>query len=456
MLPKPLRALWGDLSNEELKKFSILSTAIMLILGNYWMLRTTKNAVFDMFVGFREWQPVAKIFSLFVMIIIVLAYSKLVDLMKKQHLLYFFCILYGLSFFLVGYIIANPEFGSLNNNSFLYPFFSWIPGKAIGWISYVLLESYGSLVVAIFYSFVASVMTTESAKKGYGMMAFIVQIGTITGSFITMEYAQIVGISKLYSFGGFIIMLVPFIIMLYLKVIPIKEPTPIQLKKAKLKLKTGFFQGLKILITRPYVIGIFVIATGYEAIGTILEYQMNWIATGVYTTPAKFATFTAYQAIGINTLALIVALVGTSFFMRNFGLKFCLMSFPIIIGIIISSILFLKTFDISNYQLMWTLLASMITIKGLQYAFNKPAMEVLYIPTSNDIKFKAKGWIDTFGSRSTKGIGATVSNTFKHSLPSLLFYGSIISLGIVGVWIVIAAITGNKFQKLQDENEIIE
>ncbi|MFH1644023.1 MAG: Npt1/Npt2 family nucleotide transporter [bacterium] len=456
MLPKPLRALWGDLSNEELKKFGILSTAIMLILGNYWMLRTTKNAVFDMFVGFREWQPIAKIFSLVAMIFIVLAYSKLVDLMKKQHLLYFFCILYGFSFFLVGHIIAHPGFGSLNTDSFLFPFVSWIPGKAIGWISYVLLESYGSLVVAIFYSFVASVMTTESAKKGYGMMAFIIQIGTITGSFITMEYAQVVGISKLYTFGSIIILLVPFIIMFYLKVIPTEKPTPKQLKKEKLKLKTGFFEGLKILITRPYVIGIFVVATGYEAISTILEYQMNWIATGIYLTPAKFATFTAYQAIGINTVALLFALIGTSFFMRRFGLKFCIMSFPILIGFIVSGILLTRHFDISSYQLMWLMLGSVVAIKGLNYAFNKPSMEVLYIPTSNDIKFKSKGWIDTFGSRSTKGIGAAVSNTFKHSLPNLLFYGSIISLGIVGVWTVTAAITGNKFQKLNDENETID
>ena len=456
MLPKALRALWGDLTPEELKKFSILSAAIMLILGNYWMLRTTKNAVFDLFVGYREWQPVAKIFSLIAMILIVLAYSKLVDLMKKEHLLYFFCTLYGISFFIVGHIIANPEFGNITSTSSFYPIVSWIPGKAIGWISYVLLESYGSLVVAIFYSFVASVMTTESAKKGYGMMAFIIQIGTITGSFITMEYAETIGISKLYTFGSIIIFIVPFIIMFYLKVIPTEKPTKTQLKKARLKLKTGFFEGLKILLTKPYVMGIFVVATGYEIISTILEYQMNWIATGIYSTPAKFATFTAYQAMGINIVALIFALVGTSYFMRKFGLKFCIMSFPIVIGFIITGILLTKNFEISSYQLMWTLLGSMIAIKGLNYAFNKPSMEVLYIPTSNDIKFKSKGWIDTFGNRSTKGIGAAISNTFKHSLPQLFLYGSIISLGIVGIWTVIAALTGNKFQKLQEDNNIIE
>lgn len=454
MLPKPLRILWGDLTNEELKKFFILSAAIMVILGNYWMLRTTKNAVFDMFVGYRQYQPIVKMVSLFAMIFLVLGYSKLVDLMKKQHLIYSFCVFYSIAFITIGYAIANPEMVSMQSTSTLYPLFSWIPGKAIGWISYVLLESYGSLLVAIFYSFVASVMTTESAKKGYGMLAFITQIGTVSGAFITARYATTLGLDKLYMLGGVIVLIVPFIIMFYTKVIP-QEKTIVQ-KETSNKPKTGFLEGLKILLTRPYVMGILVVATAYEVIGTILEYQMNWIASGFYTTPAELATFNAYLGVGINGLAMVFALLGTSFFMRRFGLKFCLVAFPVVVGAIIITTLTLNYSGITSVQLMWTLLAAMIAIKGFNYALNKPSMEVLYIPTTKDIKFKAKGWIDSFGNRSTKGIGSAVSNTFKYSLPALMMYGGIISLGIVGAWIVVAALTGKKFQELQKDNSFVE
>ncbi|MFH1644397.1 MAG: Npt1/Npt2 family nucleotide transporter [bacterium] len=454
MLPKPLRFLWGDLTNEELKKFGILSAAMMLIIGNYWMLRTTKNAVFDMFVGFRQYQPIVKMISLFVMIFLVLVYSKLVDLMKKQHLIYLFCVAYSILFILIGYAIANPQMATMQPTSFFYPLFSWIPGSIIGWISYVLLESYGSLLIALFYAFIASVMTTESAKKGYGMLFFLTQIGTITGSFITAKYSTILGLDKLYIFGGLIILIAPFIIMFYTKVIP-QQLTTVQ-KLTSQKTDTGFLEGLKILLTRPYVMGILVVATIYEIIGTIVEYQMNWIASGLYTTAGEFATFNAYLGIGINSLALIFALVGTSYFMRNFGLKFCLMAFPVIIGTIIITTFFFYYSGIAEAQLMWTLLAAMIAIKGFSYTLNKPSSEVLYIPTTKDIKFKSKSWIDSFGGRSTKGIGALASNSLKYSLPALMIYGSLISLGIVGVWIVIAALTGKKFQQLQEDNSFVE
>jgi AAA family ATP:ADP antiporter len=110
----------------------------------------------------------------------------------------------------------------------------------------------------------------------------------------------------------------------------------------------------------------------------------------------------------------------------------------------------------ADYSLMWVLLSATVAIKGLNYALNKPTAEVMYIPTSKDVKFKAKGWIDMFGNRSTKGMGATVTNSFGHSFPALILYGTIISLGVLGVWIVVARYVGNKFDRLQETGDTVE
>ena len=446
MFSKIANTLWGDLSKDEYKKFGLLSLTFLFIIGTYWLMRPLKDSLFGSIVGI-EWQPRAKMLSFLCIIPLIMIYSKLVDWFDKQKLFYVVTIFYSAFFFLIALLLMSPALGLANTVA--------SPKRILGWVIYVGIESFGSLVVALFWSFVASTTEASSAKKGYALIISGAQLGSIMGPTLG-RFAHVIGTGTLMFAVSCGILIAPLMLKLFMVIIPTEEPTKAQLKKARLKLKTGFFEGLKILLTKPYVMGIFVIATGYEVISTILEYQMNWIATGIYTTPAKFATFTAYQAIGINTLALIVALVGTSFFMRKFGLKFCLMSFPVIIGFIVTGVLLTKNFDISSYQLMWTFLGSLIAIKGLNYAFNKPSMEVLYIPTSKDIKFKSKGWVDTFGGRSTKGIGAAISNTFKHSQPQLFLYGGIISLGIVGAWIAVAAITGSKFQKLQDDNSIIE
>ena len=105
---------------------------------------------------------------------------------------------------------------------------------------------------------------------------------------------------------------------------------------------------------------------------------------------------------------------------------------------------------------MWILLFASIAIKGTNYALNKPTSEILYIPTSKDIKFKAKGWIDMFGNRSTKSLGAGLSKVFSSSFTQLISYSTFISLGFIAFWLFVASFAGNRFNKLQKDKTIIE
>jgi AAA family ATP:ADP antiporter len=152
-----------------------------------------------------------------------------------------------------------------------------------------------------------------------------------------------------------------------------------------------------------------------------------------------------------------MALLGTGYLIKRFGLRFCLLAFPIALG---SSILILYGFISLNFispqNLLWFTFTVMIIAKGLSYALSNPAKEVMYIPTSRDAKFKAKGWIDMFGARGAKAIGSGFNEFLKASPQILLYYGTILSLGLVGVWVGIALFVGNSFRKLIKEGKIIK
>jgi len=452
MLHKLLRTFWGDLTTSELKRFGFLAAILALIVGNYWLVRSLKDALFADLVGY-QWQPVAKIVSPIITVFFVMGYGKLINHFAKHKLFYILCPFYGISFLTLSYFAANPAALSLPETSILYPLFGWIPGKVMGWFTYVMIES-SCLVFVLFYSFMACVTKVVSAKKGYGMVFFFFFLGMISGPLIVVKYAQRVGSPALLTLGGCLILLVPFLVKLFMKVIPLDNQAKPQTAE-KQKPKTGFLEGIKLLFTRPYVAGVFVVSAFYEIVGTILEFQMNMIATS-YMKRDMLAVFRAQFGIGAGILAATFALLGTSFFMRKFGLRFCLISFPSMIGIIVCSIFISRFFGATDYQYMWTIFASMIAIKGLNYTLNNPTKEVMYIPTSKDIKFKAKSWIDVFGNRTTKGIGGGVNTVFRTSLPDLLLYGTIISLGVVGIWIFVAHFVGQKFHKLHEENRIVE
>ncbi len=455
MLSRVLRALWGDMSSKEIKKFSLLACIITIILGNYWMLRVMKNPIFHDLVG-MEFQPYAKMTSIIVVAFVILIYSKLVDVFEKHTLFYLFCSIYAVLFFFLGFATSHAEMFSLQESSALYPYFTWIPGKFIGWLTYFSFES-SSLLIILFWAFVASVTKAESAKKGYALIVMCIQIGTICGPAVVTNFSPKVGAPVLVAFGGVLVLIVPFLVKLYMVAVPSEDAEEHnESEVAKKKPKTGFFEGLRLIATNPYVMGILVVSVVYEIIATILEFQMNMIAKDYFLSRDAFAVFQGKYGMSVNAISLIFALLGTSFFMRKFGLRFCLIVYPTVIAIVLFVLLGINFSGATNPQIMWALFGSMVAVKGLSYALNNPTKEVMYIPTTKDIRYKAKGWIESFGGRSSKGIGATITASFAKNLPALLFVGTVISLGVVGVWLVVANMLGKKFNKLQETNTIVE
>merc|ERR1712072_908942 len=149
---------------------------------------------------------------------------------------------------------------------------------------------------------------------------------------------------------------------------------------------------------------------------------------------------------------MIVSFTGTSFIMRKWGLTFCIVS-PIVVGIVVIIVYLCAASQSANQ--VWFFFRAMVIIRCFTYALNNPAKEIMYIPTSKDIKFKTKSWIDMFGSRSMKATGSIINHTFKESSQALLAYGTLLSLAVVFVWIFVAAYVGKTFEKLTKDKKIL-
>ena len=81
---------------------------------------------------------------------------------------------------------------------------------------------------------------------------------------------------------------------------------------------------------------------------------------------------------------------------------------------------------------------------------------MLYLPTSKDVKMKAKGFIDGFGAKGAKAVGAFINDRLKGNMAVLFSYGSLVSLGLIGFWILVALMVGNKYNQLIEEKKIVE
>jgi AAA family ATP:ADP antiporter len=208
--------------------------------------------------------------------------------------------------------------------------------------------------------------------------------------------------------------------------------------------------------------GVLVVSTFYEIAGTIVEYQMNSQASLIFNAES-FKWFKGIYGVSINTLAFLIALLGTSYIIKRFGTRICLLIYPVAFAIaLVSMYIYYEIANPNPLMLLWATFGVMLLVKAMSYAVNNPVKEMMYIPTSKDAKFKTKSFIDMFGSRSAKMSGAqiggwlNVENNPILSVNNLLVYGTIISLGVIGVWMAAAIFVGTQNQKLVETKEIIE
>lgn len=447
-ISKVITLLWGDLEASELKKFVLLASGFFFLLGSWWPLKTLKESIFINIIGPMH-LPEAKIASVLLFFPIVLMYSKLVDHFAKEKLIYFFVSLYTIIGLILVYFLYHPTIGLANPEV--------NPTRLLGWAFYLFVESYISLMLSLYWSFINDVTTPESAKKGYGLIIFGTQLGAflfiILGNILSYDvshYAQRAPLIALISVLMFLAM--PIIVFIMGTIIDkkdlmgyneesLKEKEDVEPKKDSW---VGFLDGLKLLITHPYVTGIFFLICFQELISTVMGFQMSLLVNSTYKDPGARNFFFFNFALAVQSIACLFGLFGTSFFQRKFGIRFCLIAYPLLLGLSIGYYIVAPT--------LWTIFCVMLIAKALNYAFNQPAKEVLYIPTSRSIKYKSKAWIDMFGMRFAKAAGSVANRVMG---PFVILIGGS-TLTIIALWTLLASIIGKTFKQAVDQNKLIE
>jgi len=437
-----IRALWGDFSKEELKKFGLLSFVFFLLIGSYWPLKTLKDVVFITMVG-SKYQPDAKILSLILFFPLVLFYSKLVDYFSKEKLIYFFVVIYGGLGFLFVYLFYHPIIGIAN------PVQS--PYRLVGWAFYLFVESYISIMVSLYWAFINDVTTPESAKKGYGILIFGSQFGAVTfisiGNYLSRNvslYTQRAPFIALLSVLTFF--LIAFVVFIFTRVVSKDELMGYQGKDSGIEKKEsiGFWEGLKVLLNFPYVGGIFGMVFFHEVISALMHYQMLCTVEQTYLANRGLVNKFLFDfTLVMQVISCLFALFGTSYFQRKFGVRGCLIAYPLLLGCGISLYFFSPTLSFIT--------GVMIIAKGINYVLNQPAKEMLYIPTTKAIKYKSKAWIDMFGMRSAKMGGSLINKSI--GLTSRLTGG--ISIVLVVVWVALSRAIGTQHKKVIEKGDRI-
>ena len=449
---------FGDFEREEFKKFLRMGLIFAVIIGVYWTLRPLKDAIFIQLVD-RFQLPYAKTVSVLALLPLVMFYTKLLERTSRERMLVILPAFYGIAVLCFGVAmyfvqasaedIAGRSAGSL------------IATRGLGYLWYLFVESFGSLVVALFWAFAADSTAPASAKRGFPLVVAIGQMGGIIFPYNIGGLPHRLGLtsdSLSLAFLGFLILLIIPLVGYFLRATPKHLLTSFHgtnEQKEEHKQEPGALEGLKLMLKHRYLLGIFAANFIYEVVITIFDFNFKVAASTLHTGVALSHYLSLYGS-SVNIVSLACLLLGISNVTRYLGLSVALVAMPIIVGLALFSFL---TIDSLTF-----LFGLMVGSKAINYALNGPALKQLYIPTTPDVRFKAQAWIETFGSRASKEAGSLFNMLLaplQKSFGLLAGRGYYLTLsGCIGfplliVWLFAALYLGRTFRKaVQDKKTI--
>lgn len=299
---------------KEYPRILFHAVVLSLIICGFWLLDSLKDPILSTTVGMEN-QPLAKVISVLMTILVVSVYDFLTSALSKPDLFLVISGCYGLFFFVMAALLANPDVG--------LSFTSKRSFHLLGFVSYVAVESYGSLMVALFWSFTNSTVDLELAKGAYGLIICFAQVGAITGSTLATR-ASSIGIPILYMIAAMIVLLVGLSIKLYFLLFKSRR---IDSKRSRVRSSSEDGENMEVIASavalnnddksatalRPG--GVFNLCSGfYEGILLISNYKYTWYLLGVSTLYEIVLTVLDYEfkLSGAHYSAAIVSIPDTT------------------------------------------------------------------------------------------------------------------------------------------------
>lgn len=211
------------------------------------------------------------------------------------------------------------------------------------------------------------------------------------------------------------------------------------IEEAGAKKANAAIEGARLVAASRYLFAITAIVFLYELVSQILDYQYK---TAAETLEGSDATQAFLGQVGtiVGVVSVVTQFFLVSFIMRRFGLKTALLVLPVAMAV--SSGIYLAL------PLLWTAALLTISDNSFSYSINQTARETLFMPTSPDVKYKARAFANMFVQRLGKG--AAILMALVLTMVPVRFL-SFLAVAVIAVWSYLAIYAGRRFDGLTAE-----
>lgn len=489
--PHPLRDLFWPVYGAEHKKFLPIALINTLILANYTIVRSIKDASIITVSGvetitfIKFWLVVPASFLFF------LFYTKVINVVSRDRLFYGIVLTFLAFFVLFGW-------GLYPHRALLHPTTSadWLRSvmPTADWadsvvdiyrywilsLFYVVAELWSSVMLSfLFWQFANSVTSVLEAKRFYTHFYLLAHMSVFfAGTFVHSVTSRPAPHDGSDAWGALLQVLLTIVSVNCVVILAtywamqrfVFRPEGVAASAAtgnsakQAKPKMSLAQSMRFILGSPYLALIAMLVLSYGVGTNLVEILWKNQLKLRYPDPRDYASFMGllYMIVGLGTC--VVILIGGSV-LRKLGWKKAALTTPVVLGggglLFCLAIIFHEriawvgeVFGITPLMLIVVLgTVQYVLGKSTKYALFDPTKEMTYIPLDEESKTKGKAAIDVFGTRFGKSFGGFIQQLlfiFVGPVSVIAPYSFCILALVAAVWIWAVVRLHKRFVALSD------
>lgn len=401
-----------DVRPEENSTSVLMFFYFFMITSSAYIIKPVKISLYLEWLTFEK-LPYAYLLTAILIGFFVSLNSKLLKVMKR-HLYISFSLVFFITSLFVFWLLFKLQWKWL---SMIYWF----------WADIFLVTS-----VTQFWILVNDIYTPHQARRLVGFLVSGGLLGGVAGALVASILAKTVGTENLLLICPFMLAICLVMVNLVHRILQKEKREEVKPSKEKKKPKIGYSKSFSLLRRNRHLLLLSGIMVTAIIVTTVVDFQFNYFVQETFGEKDSRTFFLGIFFTALLIFSYLLHIFLTNRILKNFGIRIALLIAPFFL-LIGSFVIFLVPM---MYLIYWAVLIKG-TDKSLAHSLSQSVRELLYIPISPEIKYKAKVFIDMFVNKFAKGLAALLLLLFFSVLNFNIKQISFITIFFILMWIIL-------------------
>ena len=300
---------------------------------------------------------------------------------------------------------------------------------------YVFVSVFNLFVVSVFWSFMADIWNTDSARRLFGVISAGGSLGAIAGPAAARQLVTWFGTEALLLASAATL---AFALVCIGALLRLTGRRGLLSRDAAAAPRPSLWIGALRVMRSPYLLGIAVFLLGYTLLSTLLYFLQVILVGEAISDSADRTRLFATVDMAVNALTLVLQFFFTGPLLSRVGVTAMLVALPLLSVIGFAAL--------GAWPLLPVLVVVGVLRRAGEFAISKPTRETLFTVVGHDDKYQAKNVIDTVVHRG----GDAASGWFAAGLKAAGF--GVAGMAWVGVpiaviWLLVAWALGREHER---------